>query len=110
VAWFDILYPKVPRDFPPDLILEPNKTYRVKFLEKTPRRVRGGFGRITYVIVVEYEGERRSFYVGSHVDLARQISNIELDRGNLMDLVLDIKQNPKTGRNYIFDIKIISTE
>jgi len=107
LAWFDDLYPKVPRDFPPDLVLEVNKKYRLKFLEETPRKVRGGFSRITYVIVVECEGERRSFYVGSHVDLARQISNIELEKGTLKDIVIDIIKKPKSGRNYIFEIKII---
>lgn len=108
MAWFDELYPKVPRDFPPDLVLETNKKYRLKFLEDAPRRVRGGFSRITYVIVVEYEGEKRSFYVGSHVDLARQISNLELARKTLKDLIIEIIKRPKSGRNYTFNIKKVS--
>lgn len=107
MSWFDDLYPKVPRDFPPDLVLEINKNYRLKIVDEIPRKVRGGFGRLTAVIVVEYEGERRSFYVGSHVDLARQISNLEIKRGNLKNLIIDIMKNPKKGRNYTFDINII---
>lgn len=108
MAWFKDLYPKVPRDFPPDLVLEPNRTYKIKFLEKTPRKVRGGFSRLTYVIEVECDGEKRSFYVGSHVDVARQISNIELERGNLLDLEINVTKNEKSGRNYTFNIEILA--
>ena len=108
MSWFKDLYPDVPRDFPPDFVFEVNKKYRITFLEDTPRRVMGGFRRPTMVSVVECEGEKRSLYVGSHVDLARQISNIELKRGNLKNLVVDITKKPKRGRKYIFEIKIIS--
>jgi hypothetical protein len=108
MAWFEDLYPKIPRNFPPDLVLEVGKKYRLLILDDSPRKVRGGYGRLTAVIAVQYEGNPRSFYVGSHVDLARQISNIQLKHNNsLKNLVIEIIKREKKSRSYLFDVKII---
>jgi hypothetical protein len=108
MSWFEDLYPKIPRNFPPDLVLEVGKKYRLLILDEAPRKVRGGYGRLTAVIAVQYEGTPRSFYVGSHVDLARQISNIQLNHNNsLKNLIIEVVKKEKKGRNYLFDVKII---
>ena len=108
MSWFDDLYPEVPPEFPPTLRIERGITYKVTFKEKRPRLVIGGFGRQTAVINVKYEDESRSLYVGSHVDLARQIRNIEKQYGSLKGLTVEITQLKKQGRNYIFKVDVIS--
>ena len=107
MSWFEDLYPEVPAEFPPTLLIESGKTYKVTFKEKRPRLVVGGYGRQTAVINVEYEGEPRSLYVGSHVDLARQIRNIEKQHGSLKGLTVEIKQLEKRGRNYLYKVEVV---
>lgn len=108
MSWFEDLYPEVPPEFPPTLPLKRGKTYRVTFREKRPRLVIGGYDRQTAVINVEYEGEPRSLYVGSHVDLARQVRNMEKERGSLKDLTVEITLLKKQGRSYLFKVEVVS--
>lgn len=107
MSWFDDLYPEVPPEFPPTLRIKPGKAYKVTFQEKRPRIVVGGFDRPTAVINVEHDGEPRSLFVGSHVDLARQIRNIEEQYGSLKGLTVEIKLLKKRGRNYIYKVEVV---
>jgi len=104
--WFQKLYPHVPKEFPPELRLETGKTYTIIFKEGSPRLVIGGFRRPTAVINVEYQGKPRSLYVGSNVDLARQIRKIEEDKGSLLNLVMEITKIKKQGKNYFFKVAV----
>lgn len=107
MSWFDDLYPEVPPEFPPTLRIEKRKTYKVTFIENRPRVVIGGYGRPTAVINVKYADESRSLYVGSHVDLARQIHNLEKKMKSLKGLTVEITLLKKQGRNYIFNVELI---
>lgn len=110
MSWFEDLYPEVPPEFPPTLRIERGKTYKVTFKEKRPRVVIGGYSRQTAVINVEYKGKPRSLYVGSHVDLARQIYNIEKEYGSLEGLSVEITLLKKRGTSYLFKVDLVSEE
>jgi len=107
MSWFKDLYPKVPPEFPPVLRIQQGRTYVVTFKEEIPRLVFGGYGRKTAVINVDYEGKPRSLYVGSHVDLARQIRNIEMKKRSLVGVTVGIRQLEKRGRNYRFKVALV---
>lgn len=103
--WFTELFPDVPPDYPPDLTIKGEKPHRVTFEERKPRVVTGGYGKKTAVIIVTYKGERRSLYVGSNVDLARQINNIWLSKNrSLKGCTVDISKMGKKGRNWIYKV------
>jgi hypothetical protein len=103
--WFTELFPEVPPDYPPDLKIEGGKPYRITFEEKKPRVVAGGYGKKTAVIIVTYKGERRSLYVGSNVDLARQINNLWLRKSkSLKGCTVDIAKMGKKGRNWLYKV------
>lgn len=106
--WFKELYSEVPSEFPPDLRIQTGKTYRVTFEEDRPRIVTGGFGKKTAVINVSYNKERRSLYVGSNVDLARQIWNFWKSKNHsLKGWTVEISKVKKKGRNWIYTVKEI---
>ena len=64
----------------------------------------GGFNKATAVINVEYQGESRSLFVGSNVDLGRQVSAIEKKRGSLEGVTVEITKTEKRGRNWIYKV------
>jgi len=106
--WFKELYPEVSSEFPPDLTIQTGKTYRVTFEEKRPRVVIGGFGKKTAVINVTYKDELRSLYVGSNVDLARQIWNFWNSKNqSLKGWTVEISKVKKKGRNWIYEVKAV---
>lgn len=103
--WFKELYSEVPSEFPPDLRIQTGKTYKVTFKEKRPRVVVGGYGKKTAVINVSYKGELRSLYVGSNVDLARQIWNFWNNKDqSLLGWTVDLSKVKKKGRNWIYEV------
>lgn len=107
--WFTQLFPEIPPDYPPDFKIRDKKPHRITFEEKQPRVVTGGFGKKTAVIIVNYNGERRSLYVGSNVDLARQICNLwKKNNRTLQDCTVDITRLDKKGRNWIYQVKEIT--
>lgn len=107
--WFKELHSEVPAEFPPTLrIQQTGKPYRVAFKEKRPRVVRGGYGKKTAVINVLYNGELRSLYVGSNVDLARQIWNIWKEKNHsLIGWEVDITKVKKEGRNWRYKVEVV---
>lgn len=107
MSWFGELYPDIPPDFPPTLQIRIGVTYRVTFLENAPRLVTGGHRRRTAVINVEYKDKPRSLYVGSNVDLARQVRKIELEHETLEGLTVDITKIKKKGRSWIYKVEVI---
>ena len=104
--WFKQLYSEVPSEFPPTMRIREGKTYDVTFQEERPRIVRGGYGKQTAVINVKYKGELRSLYVGSNVDLARQIWNIWKERSrSLNGWTVSITKTKKEGRNWRYKVE-----
>jgi len=104
--WFKELYSEVPSEFPPTLKTEPQKTYRVTFQEERPRVVTGGYYKKTAVINVAHNGELRSLFVGSNVDLARQIWNIwKKNNQSLKGCTVEITKVKKEGRNWRYEVK-----
>ena len=105
--WFKELYSEVPSEFPPDLIIKTGTIYKVIFKEKRPRIVTGGFRKKTAVINVLYNNKLRSLYVGSNVDLARQVWNLWRERNeNLKGCAVTISKLEKKGRNWMYEVKI----
>ena len=105
--WFKELYSEVPPEFPPTLRIQKGKTYNVNFQEERPRIVRGGYGKQTAVINVTYKGELRSLYVGSNVDLARQIWNIwKKKKQSLKGWEVSITKIKKEGRNWRYKVEV----
>lgn len=105
--WFKELYSEVPPEFPPTLRIQKGKTYNVTFQEERPRIVRGGYGKQTAVINVTYKGELRSLYVGSNVDLARQIWNIwKKKKQSLKGWEVSITKIKKEGRNWRYEVEV----
>lgn len=109
--WFKDLYPKVPEEFPAPLEIQVDKTYRVKFLQDEPTKVRGAYGRLTAVINIDYQGKEYSLYVGSHVDLARQIyklqKSLEKKGKSLKNQTVLITKNSGAG-SYRYTIESIN--
>lgn len=107
--WFKELYSEVPSEFPPTLrIKEVGEPYRVTFQEERPRVVSGGYAKKTAVINVTYNEEPRSLYVGSNVDLARQIWNIwKKKRQSLKGWTVDITKVKKEGRSWIYKVELV---
>lgn len=107
--WFKELYSEVPSEFPPTLrIQQIGKPYRVTFKEKRPRIVTGGYYKKTAVINVRYNGELRSLYVGSNVDLARQIWNVWRETNHsLIGCEVDITKVKKEGRNWRYKVEVV---
>jgi hypothetical protein len=106
--WFKELFSEVPSEFPPTLRIQKGKTYRVTFGEERPRVVRGGFGKKTAVINVSLNEELRSLFVGSNVDLARQIWNMWKSKNHsLKDWTVEISKVKKEGRNWRYKVKIV---
>lgn len=105
--WFKELYSEVPSEFPPTLrIKEVGKPYRVTFQEERPRVVLGGYGKKTAVINVKYKGELRSLYVGSNVDLARQIWNLWKEKNrSLRGWTVHITKDKKEGRSWRYTVE-----
>jgi hypothetical protein len=104
--WFKELYSEVPAEFPPTLKIQKEKTYRVRFTEERPRIVIGGYGKKTAVINVICEEKPRSLFLGSNVDLARQIWNIWKSEGeSLLHRVVEITKLKKEGRNWRYEVK-----
>jgi len=101
--WFEDTHAGVPRDFPPPLKIEPGKVYNLTFEGKSPKVVIGAFSRKTAVIVVDYQGERKSLYL-SQVDLARQIANLNDTVGSLDKVRVEIAMVPGKGRGYRFAV------
>ncbi|MFC1488192.1 hypothetical protein ACFLRN_10965 [Thermoproteota archaeon] len=107
--WFKELFSEVPSDFPPTLIIKKGKTYTVTCIEERPRLVIGGYGKKTAVINVIYEENPRSLFLGSHVDLARQIWNIwNTGDKSLLNKTLELKKMDKKGRNWKYEVKAVS--
>lgn len=106
--WFKELYSEVPSEFPQTLRIQARKTYRVTFKEERPRIVWGGYDKKTAVINVDYEGEPRSLYVGSNVDLARQTWNLwKRKNRSLRGLTVDITKVKKEGRNWRYTVELV---
>jgi hypothetical protein len=108
LSWFEEAHKGVPREFPPPLKIESDKTYVVTFLQPAARIVPGGFGRKAPVIVVECEGKKWSLYL-SHVDLDRQVANLHDKLGSLEGIVVGIIRK-KTGatRGYRYEVDQIT--
>lgn len=107
--WFKELFPDVPSDFPPTLRIMKGKTYRVTFKEEYPRPVKGGYGKKTAVINVIVDGKSRSLFLGSHVDLARQIWNIwKAGDESLLNKTVELKKLELKGRNWKYEVKLVS--
>lgn len=104
--WFKELYSEVPSEFPPTLRIQTGKTYKLTFEEERPRIVTGGYNKKTAVINVLYNGELRSLYVGSNVDLARQVWNIwkEVNQ-SLKGWTVEISKVKKEGRNWRYKVE-----
>ena len=104
--WFKELYSEVPSEFPPTLVPQKGKTIRVTFKEKRPRIVTGGYRKKTAVINVLYEEKPRSLFLGSNVDLARQIWNIwKKHNKSLMNRAVNITKVKKEGRNWRYNVE-----
>ena len=107
--WFKELYSEVPSEFPPTLRIQKGKTYDVTFEEERPRIVMGGYRKKTAVINVTHEGELRSLYVGSNVDLARQIWGIWKKKNrSLKGWTVRIAKIKKEGRNWRYKVETAS--
>jgi len=104
VGWFEKLYPKVKRAFPPPLQMKIGETHKVTFKERSPRIVPIGRGRETAVIEIECEGNPYSLYL-SHVDLARQVANLEEKLGSLMGITIEVTKKHMKGRSYRYTVE-----
>ena len=107
--WYSQLYPEVPSEYPPDLKINDNKPYRITFEEVRPRVVNGGYGKKTAVIIVTYEGQKRSLYAGSNVDLARQVKKMCDKHKSLMGLTIDVTRTCKKGRHWLYKVNEVLT-
>ena len=106
--WFKELYSEVPSEFPPTLRIPEGKTLEVTFKEERPRIVKGGHGKKTAVINVSHKGKPRSLFLGSNVDLARQIWNIWKAKGkSLLNRRVEIKKLKKEGRNWRYKVELV---
>lgn len=102
--WFEKLYPKVKRTFPPPFPMKMGETYKVTFNEKNPRIVPIGRGRETAVIEIKHKGKLYSLYL-SHVDLARQVANLEERLGSLMNITILITKKHMKGRSFRYSLE-----
>ena len=106
--WFKELYSEVPSEFPPTLLIAKGRTYELTFEEERPRVVRGGYGKKTAVVNVSCNKELRSLYVGSNVDLARQIWKIWKESNHsLQGLKVKIAKRDKKGRSWRYKVELI---
>ena len=106
--WFKELYSEVPSEFPPTLRIQEGKTYEVTFEEERPRIVRGGYSKKTAVINVSHKEKLRSLFVGSNVDLARQIWNIwKNSNRSLKGWTVKIAKVKKEGRNWRYKVELV---
>lgn len=104
--WFKELYSEVPSEFPPTLEIQEGKVYEVTFKEERPRVVFGGYGKKTAVINVSHKGKLYSLFVGSNVDLARQIWNIWKKKNySLQGWTVMIAKVKKEGRNWRYKVE-----
>jgi hypothetical protein len=104
--WFKELYSEVPPEFPPTMRLKTGEVCHFTFQEERPRVVIGGYGKKTAVVNVLYKGEPRSLFVGSNVDLARQIWNIwRRHNYSLQGVSVKIAKLEKKGRNWKYKVE-----
>ena len=88
--------------------IQTGKTYRVTFKEERPRIVKGGYRKKTAVINVSHNEKLRSLFVGSNVDLARQIWNLWKEKNrSLRGRTVDITKVKKEGRNWRYKVEYV---
>jgi hypothetical protein len=107
LSWIEETHKGVSREFPPSLKIERGKVYIVTFTQPRAKVVIGAFSRKTAVVIVNYEGEKKSLYL-SHVDLDRQIANLHDKLGSLDGVTVEIVQKAGVTRGYRYQVTQLS--
>jgi len=101
--WFERIYKGVPSDFPAACKVALDKEHSVLFLEDHPREVIAGYKRPTAVIAVHMDRKKCSLFL-SNVDLARQVWNMEDEKGTLKGISIKMTKKRGPGRSYRYQI------